>query len=203
MSMLASSPRRVEKEDSGLSSALADEQSLLDGFRRGCRASTEQLFRNSSAALEATLRRLWGWPVNRDDELEDILQNVFLTAWQRRAQFRGDSSLKTWLTRIAINECRRRQRRQALFRKWWASLRPPPRPQAAADEQLAQAETSQQVRAAMQRLTARQREVVVLFYLEDMSAREVAELLGLKTGTVEVRLNRARKRLAELLGDEP
>ena len=201
MTTLASLPQRVEMEDSSSPTVAVDDPALVDGFRRGCRESAEQLFRQSSVAVTATMRRLTGWSIDGDAELEDMLQNVFLSAWEHRAQFRGHSSLRTWLTRIAINECRRRQRRQALFHKWWTSLWPPSQHDAAADQQLIASESSQQVRWALQQLPVGQREVVVLYYLEDMSAREVGEVLKLNTGTVEVRLNRARKRLGELLGD--
>jgi RNA polymerase sigma-70 factor (ECF subfamily) len=192
---------RVEKEDSASLAARAEVAALVDGFRNGCRDATEQLFVEMSGPLTATLRRLLGWPSNRDGEVEDMLQNVFLAAWQHRAQFRGHSSIKTWLTRIAINECRRRQRRHAVFCKWWTSLRPASHEDVGADDPLARRETSETVRSAMQRLSNRQREVVVLYYLEELTAREVADVLGLKQGTVEVRLSRARKRLADLLGD--
>lgn len=191
---------RVEKDAASLDGA-AVEGALVRRFQDGCPESTEQLFGELAEPLEATMRRLLGWPADRDSELEDMLQNVFLAAWEHRARFRGDSSIKTWLTRIAINECRRMQRRRFVFRKWWTSLRPQAAEIVGVDEPLARRETSQQVRLAMQQLSDRQREVVVLYYLEEMNAHEVAEVLGLKQGTVEARLSRARQRLATLLGD--
>ena len=191
----------IEREDAISLAGCDVEQELVNGFRNGCRESAEQLFTEMSGPLSATLRRLTGWSVSRDSEVEDIKQSVFLAAWQHRKQFRGGSSFKTWLTRIAINEWRKRQRRQSLFRKWWTQLVPPSiEHEEIHEEPLNQRETLASVRRAVQQLSNRQREVVVLYYLEDMTASEVAEVLELNQGTVEVRLSRARRRLAQLLG---
>jgi RNA polymerase sigma factor (sigma-70 family) len=66
-------------------------------------------------------------------------------------------------------------------------------------------ETSQRVRDAVGRLPLRDREVIVLFYLEDFSVAQIAQLLGVKNNAIEVRLHRARQRLktqlAGLIGD--
>jgi RNA polymerase sigma-70 factor (ECF subfamily) len=144
--------------------------------------------------------RLLGW---RDRAaVEDVVQEVFLVAFTRLKQFRGDSTLSTWLTGITINQCRAHRRRSLLRLKWlrekWNRRETNHQP-TDADE------TSQQVRDAVALLPPRDREVIVLFYLEEFSVAQIAELLGVKNNAIEVRLHRARQRLktqlAGLIGD--
>jgi RNA polymerase sigma-70 factor (ECF subfamily) len=102
---------------------------------------------------------------------------------------------------ITINQCRARRRRAVLRMTWlrdlWSRRGQPTRHAAE--------ETSEQVRAAVAELPPRDREVIVLFYLEELSVAQVAQLLGVKHNAVEVRLHRARQRLktrlAGLIGD--
>jgi RNA polymerase sigma-70 factor (ECF subfamily) len=143
--------------------------------------------------------RLLGW---RDHAgVEDVVQEVFLVALTRLKTFRGDATLGTWLSGITINQCRAHRRRSLLRLRWlrekWnrhdSNHQPP------VDE------TAQQVRAAVAALPPRDREVIVLFYLEEFSVAQIAKLLGAKNNAIEVRLHRARERLkiqlAGLVGD--
>ena len=147
--------------------------------------------------------RLLGW---RDrDAVDDVVQEVFLIALTRLKDFRGDSSLATWLMGITVNQCRAHRRRSALRLRWlrqmWSRPDTNHQPATAADGD----ETSRQVREAVADLPTRDREVIVLFYLEDFSVPQIAQLLGAKNNTIEVRLHRARRRLktklAGLFGD--
>ncbi|MEI9976236.1 MAG: RNA polymerase sigma factor [Ignavibacteriota bacterium] len=126
---------------------------------------------------------------------EDATQEIFLKIWKGLPDFRGDSSLSTWIYAIARNACLTR-RRIAIERRAFSldeanaaeipSHDPPP----AADSDL---------RAAIDRLPTRYRQVLVLFYLEDRSYQQVALAMGLPMGTVKTFLHRAKKELAELL----
>ena len=128
--------------------------------------------------------------------MDDVVQEVFVAALKRQRDFRGDSSLWTWLSAIAVNQCRSRLRRRKSWRRWVGFQRErhdqSPSP-------VVRDETSQRVRAAVAQLKQDDREVIVLFYLEDQSIRQIAEMLGKTGNAVEVRLHRARRRLASLL----
>jgi len=144
--------------------------------------------------------RLLGW---RDRAaVEDIVQEVFLVALTRLKGFRGDSTLSTWLTGITINRCRAHRRRSLLRLKW---LREKWNRHETNHQSTNADETSEQVRDAVALLPPRDREVIVLFYLEDFSVAQIAELLCMKNNAIEVRLHRARQRLktqlAGLIGD--
>ncbi len=191
----------------------AEESRLAARFAAGERAAAEEVVALYTPQITRLVHRLLAW---RGDA-EDLVQDVFVRALEARHSFRGESRLETWLVRIAVNVCRAQNRRRWLRSKLFASWRSavsatsdqqlgamPLRVWKASEDPLADAITAEQaqhVRAAVARLTPRSREVVVLYYLEQMNAKQVAQALGLRQNTVEVRLNRARKQLAEALTD--
>jgi RNA polymerase sigma-70 factor (ECF subfamily) len=137
------------------------------------------------------------------DAVEDVVQETFTKAWFRIDAFQGDSSLYTWLYRVAVNACKdhvkRRGRRPAgsledLGRD--PGLSAPPAPPL---EGLARRELRLAVRAAMAALPQRFRAVLALREIEGLPYQEIAAVLGLSLGTVESRLFRARQRLGALL----
>jgi RNA polymerase sigma-70 factor (ECF subfamily) len=128
---------------------------------------------------------------------------VFLSAFNQLGRFRGESKLGTWLTVITLNKCRTHRKRW--FARW-RTLRGKRESCAsgfapAADDAARRDETSAQVRMAVQKLRPRDREVIVLHYLEQHDVAEIARLLGVSHNAVEVRLHRARQRLKGLLTD--
>ena len=128
---------------------------------------------------------------------EDAFQETFVRAWRHLPGFRGESSVKTWLSHIAVNVCR------DMLRTPWLRMRRSvrsveemehlPAPDAMHRRELADA-----VRA----LPDKYREVIVLVYYQDMKLGEAAALLRLPVPTVSTRLRRARARLAQLLSEE-
>lgn len=137
-------------------------------------------------------------------DAEDGVQEVFLKVQRRIGTFRGESALSTWLYQVALNTLR--DHRRKLGRQTRAanlsqvtgesadpameSDRPGP------SEEASQAERRRLVRAALDALPAKFREVLVLRELEGMSYRDIARVLELRQGTVESRIFRARERLA-------
>ena len=123
---------------------------------------------------------------------EDAVQETFLRAYRKFDTFEGRCSVKTWLTTIAINVCRN-------------MLRSPWRRHTAGEEALAQLRTEDPalpdptVARAVMRLPREQRIAVILFYVQELKIREIAQVTGVPTATVSSRLNRARSKLrAEL-----
>jgi len=138
--------------------------------------------------------RLLGW---RGD-VEDLVHDVFVAAFKQRDRFRGDASTWTWLAAIAINQSRSLRRRQLMRFRWMRRTRPAIE-SPAAGEDLERDETAQRVRDAVARLSATDRELIVLHYLESMSVEELCKLLKVTNKAIHVRLHRARNRLKELL----
>jgi len=132
------------------------------------------------------------------DEAEDIVQDVFLKAFERLHTFREQSRFSTWLMRIALNLCtdraRMRQRRQELLEReaehklaWSHPSAPDPM------------ETAQQnafheaFYAALYQLPEHHRQLIILRDLEEMDYESIAQILGTSVGAVKLRVMRARR----------
>lgn len=119
---------------------------------------------------------------------EDALQETFLRAYRSYARFEGRSSEKTWLTAIAINVCRN-------------YLRSPWHRRTTGEEtlELLRCEDPDMpdptVSRAVMRLPRDQRAVIILYYVQGMKIREIAQALGVPTATVSSRMSRAKARL--------
>jgi RNA polymerase sigma-70 factor (ECF subfamily) len=154
------------------------------------------------AAHQVAVRRLvlqlLGW---NDEGVEDVVQEVFLSAWRHRSNLVKVTHVEAWLKRVAVNKCRSRLRRQAIRRRWLLWMQTEAEPQAVDCDQLAQQETAERVRLAITTLDISYREAIVLHYLENHSVAEIAELTGVRRNTVEVRLHRARTQLGKALTD--
>jgi RNA polymerase sigma-70 factor (ECF subfamily) len=134
-------------------------------------------------------------------DVEDIVQEVFLVADRRLPEFRYESRLATWLfsitAKIVANDRRRRR-----LRRWWLRLTPNAGDDtaAAADtplQQLEKRERRRQFYEALDGLGERQRQMLVLFELEDLPISDIAALTGLRAGNVRVLLHRARAAFLE------
>lgn len=128
---------------------------------------------------------------------EDAFQETFVKAWRRKDTFRGESSIKTWLSRIAVNTCR------DMLRRGWFRLMKRSEPieslfALAAPQEEARAD----VRDAVLALPGKYREVIVLYYDQEMTLKEIAETTGMTVNSVSTRLRRARALLRKALGEE-
>ncbi len=149
------------------------------------------------------------YAIVRDDvEADTITQDTFIQAYTHLAKFQGRSEFETWLTRIAINRSRdslRRRRFVSLFsseddedREAWiepVDTRPDPEREIMA----------RQLRAAIEhaerKLSAQQKVIFRLRHYENRSLEEIAELLGLRAGTVRAHLFRAIHKIRKELAD--
>lgn len=136
---------------------------------------------------------------------EDVFQEAFLRAYRHMDGYRGEASVQTWLSHIAVNLCRDRLRSNYLRRvvlageEWLSNLasNAPDVPEAAFS-----AIDSSVLLAAVMQLSLPMREVVLLHYWQDLATADVATVLGLAEGTVRSRLHRARLRLKQMLVEE-
>jgi len=160
------------------------------------RGAAAELIAAHGERVSRVVHRLLGWP----DDVEDVVQDVIVAALAAADRFRGDADVATWLTAIAIRKCRTHQRRRRLRQRVLGWLRlGGSRVGGQSGRASEQDERAAAMRRAMQRLPARDREVLVLRYLEDLPVATMATLLGIRGNAVEVRLTRARQRLRELL----
>ena len=131
----------------------------------------------------------------RDQALaEDAVQETFLKAYKYYSLFRGDCSEKTWLTRIAINTCRDFQR-GAWFKHTDRRITPEMLPIGTAQPDMEDYDLS----LAVMELPRKFREVIILYYYQDMGVEEIAETVSVAQSTVSNRLRKGREKLRRLL----
>ena len=118
---------------------------------------------------------------------EDATQEVFIRAWKSMAQYRGDASPKTWLTKIAVNVCRN-MRRTAWFRRNDRSVTPEDLPLSAPAE-------DRTLLLTVQQLPEKHRQIIVLKYYQGMSLDECAQVLGISRSAAHHRLQKALTQL--------
>ncbi|MBX7084474.1 MAG: RNA polymerase sigma factor [Nannocystaceae bacterium] len=146
------------------------------------------IYREHHTFVWRSVRRL-GVP---DADVDDIVQEVFVVAHRRLADFAGHSSIRTWLFGIAyrvMHEHRRRRDARARREQQLEAGRPPTAP----DRRLSRVEAVGVLDELLGRLDPEQREVFVMAEAAKLSAPEIAELTGVKLNTVYSRLRLARR----------
>jgi RNA polymerase sigma-70 factor, ECF subfamily len=152
--------------------------------------------------------------VRNPDIADTLTQECFLRAYEKRASFRGDCAITTWLLRIAVNLVRdhAKSRRASFWRKLvgldekGAGEIPEGNlasPQASPERVLLAREELWAVWNALPSLSPQQRTIFLLRYAEEMSLPEIAEILQLKTGSVKAQLFRATTKIKEVVKGKP
>jgi RNA polymerase sigma-70 factor (ECF subfamily) len=137
------------------------------------------------------------------DAADTLAQECFLRAYQKRASFRGECRIETWILRIAVNLARDhgKSRRMSFWRKLAGLEESGPReiaaPQPSAERALLAREELQAVWGAVNSLSPQQQTVFLLRFAEEMSLAEIAGVMGLKIGSVKAQLFRAIGRLRQ------
>ena len=131
-------------------------------------------------------------------DLEDVVHDVFSIAHRQRAQFRHDSAVATWLFGITNNVIRHRRRKEK-WRRWLSGSAEETAGHLASAtlDPLRHAERDEATRLVyrlLDRIPERDREILILFEIEDLGADEVAALLKIKAANARLRLHRARTR---------
>src|SRR5580704_8449545 len=146
--------------------------------------------------------------MRHEEEALDLSQEAWVKGWQRLAQFQGDSSFVTWMTRIVINLCLdqlRRQKRQraesieAMDEDSGGVERHLPVVTPNPTAGLERTELRQRIDQALGQLSHEHRTALVLHEFEEMEYKEIARTMGCSIGTVMSRLFYARRKMAGLL----
>jgi len=182
-----------------------DERSLVKRVVAGDRAQFERLMRQYNRRLYRLARAA----LRDDAEAEDALQEAYLAAYRSMDQFRGDSSLSTWLSRLVLNECLGRLRRGARRQKVIPMVSSSGEVDAVAERESELPDrivARRQMRALLERkldqLPESFRLVFVLRSVEELSVEETARNLGIPDATVRSRYHRAKSLMREALAQE-
>ena len=132
---------------------------------------------------------------------EEAVQDTFVQAFYKIEQLDDPAKLKAWLVRIAVNHCRMKQRTWS-----WKSILPSTHVERMKEESSSGAEEhfferwdKERLSEAMLRVEYKYREIMILYYYNDMNVSEIAEQLNMKENTVKSRLMRGRERLKMIM----
>ena len=173
----------------------------IEACRRGDPRALDEVFRAQSPALERLLARLIG----PGADLEDMLQQTFISAIRAFPRYRGEASIRTWLARIAVNEVRQHLRRPAQKRRVALEL-VPDEPRALDDAPDRQADHRQQLARLFHHLDAigaKKRIAFVLTVIDGRSIEEAAALMGATPSATKSRVYWARRALLQRARRDP
>jgi RNA polymerase sigma-70 factor (ECF subfamily) len=177
-----------------------EERALLDACQRGEAVAWERLYRTYRRDAWAVLFRVLG----PGEDLEDLVQMVFIRVHRNLAGFEGRSRFTTWLYRIcvhvAMDHLRQRRRRREDMDGVTAETAADPRADPGREAVLHQARA--RLRQALERLKEDKRNVLVLHDVLEVPGEEIASMLAIPPATVRTRLFYARKELARMLASQ-
>ncbi len=172
-------------------------KSRLAAAQRGDRSAQAEIFAEHRDRVARQILRMTGEP----SIVDDLLQEVFLSAFLALPGFRGDAQLSTWLHAITSNK----------VRSWWESNRRRrarevahssggTQPEGTPEDDLMAAQQRENFFAALDRLPSKLREAFIARAIEGMSLAEAASVLGAPVSTISHRARRAEQLLCEALG---
>jgi len=173
------------------------DRELVDRMAGGDESALGELYVSHGRRLLA-----YAFRITRSlDRAEEVVQDSLLAAWRATRTFRGDGTVLAWLLGIvrnqSLNAIRRKQLRVAALDEAGAVQATTPRPDARIDAR----EREQAIRVALARLSPDHREVLDLVFFHGLSLAEVARVCRCPVGTVKSRLNAAKARLRQALGE--
>ncbi|MDW8106605.1 MAG: sigma-70 family RNA polymerase sigma factor [Armatimonadota bacterium] len=184
----------MEERYAGAADPLLTDEQLAAKARAGDTSAMEELYLRYRQPVFRMVYR----STRNIEEAEDIVQDVFLKAFERLHTFREQSRFSTWLMRIALNLCtdraRMRQRRHLLVerevehRLAWSHPKPPDPLECARQHAFEEA-----FYTALNQLPVHHQQLIIMRDLEEMDYEQIAEILGVSVGAVKLRVMRARR----------
>jgi len=184
------------------SAAAIDERQIVRRAQKGDKAAFELLVQRHQHRVFAVARGI----VKRQEDAEDVAQQVFVKAYFSLKRFDQRAAFSTWLYKITVNECwdllRKRKARPLVYESDFndeqsSQFSAIERESAGGPDTSERMAMRQRLDNMLEQLEPRDRSMLVLKEVEGFSVEEIAELLGLNANTVKVRLFRARRRIVE------
>jgi len=190
----------------GISYSSAEDKALVRAAQKGDTGAFEELVARHRDKVFAR-----AFSMMRNEEMAiDLSQEAWIKGWQRLAQFQGESSFSTWMTRIVINLCldelRKQKRRRVesideIDEESGGVERHMPAVVVNPTERLERGELRERIDRALGQLSHEHRTALVLHEFEGLEYKEIARAMECSLGTVMSRLFYARRKLAVLLAD--
>jgi len=190
-------PRRIETKSLVKRPERDSDIQLISRVRGGDRHAFEELYRQYRVRLERFLGNL----VRHPQLAEEVLDDTLLVVWERAAGFKGESKLSTWIFAIAYRKAMK------ALRRYDAPVEDPEAENRASqddnpEQAFGHARLHDVLREAMAELSPEHRGVVELTYFNDLSYREIAEIMECPVDTVKTRMFYARRHLKRRLDGE-
>ena len=167
---------------------------IIDRILSGDQAAYRALIdRHKSYAFTIAYRIL-----HDREEAEEVAQDAFMKVFQSLGTFNREAKFTTWFYRVVFNAALGRKRKTQLPTSHLDEV-DPNRLGTSPNDELAAAEKSRYIQLAMTHLPPDDVMILTLFYLKELSLEEMADITGISTNTIKVKLHRARKRMAEVL----
>jgi RNA polymerase sigma-70 factor (ECF subfamily) len=192
-------------QDLVLQDLALQDKALIEGLRAGREDAYELLILRYEQPVFGIVSRVMDDP----EDAADVTQEVFLKVFRKIDAFRGDSSLKTWIYRIAVNEAHNHRRWFGRHRGQEVALEPAAGQRGVEDlvpdrgpspyESARDRETHALIERALKQVSAHYRTVLVLREIEGLGYEEIAGILEISLGTVKSRILRGREALRKLL----
>ena len=174
-----------------------DDLRLAQRIAQGNRGAFEEFLDAHGANVHRLVRRY----VANEADAEDLTQEIFVSLYRSIGGFRGDSTLATWVYRVAFNHCLKHLgRAHPATESFEESEHAPADMLNDPARGVARQELSTQVHLALDKLSLLHRDVIILHELHGLTYRECAEVLGVPVGTVKSRLANAFRCLRDSLG---
>lgn len=179
-----------------------NDKELVIKIKNGDQNAFKQLFEEYQHLVFNISYRMSG----NQEEAEDATQDVFIKIYHAIGKFRGEAKLSSWIYRIAVNTCLKRERRKKLEN--WVSLEflfqekktlQPVSPEKTPDQQIEMAEKERIVQKAIQSLPDRQKAALILQRYENLSYKEIATAMEISLSAVESLLHRGKENLTKKL----
>jgi RNA polymerase sigma-70 factor (ECF subfamily) len=182
--------------------ATGDDQAMVAGCRAGEPSSLEQFFVTHVRYVERVISRLTG----PTPDLEDLVQTTFIQAFQSFGRYRGEASLKTWVTRIAVHTALHQLRsglRRAIPLELVTDADEPNDPAEPADQKAASGQLARRLHALLDKIAPKKRVAFLLYTVQDYSIEEVAALTEASKAATKSRIWFARRELMAMVKGQP
>ncbi|MBL7997123.1 MAG: sigma-70 family RNA polymerase sigma factor [Candidatus Kapabacteria bacterium] len=181
--------------------AYTDDTALIDDYLHGNReqAATAFVRRHQRFVYALALRQM----NNNHDDADDAAQEVFIRALKALPEFKGDSSLQTWLYRITLNVCSSMRKKRKLLS--WFSIHGEdeqfdvPSDSITPERALMESDFGERLQTLLQQLPQKQRETFCLRYFDELSYEEISAMVGTSTGALKANYFHALNKLAALI----
>src|SRR6266446_122063 len=197
-----SGTHKVDADSAPVTGGSVDERQLVRRAQKGDKVAFETLVERHQHRVFAVARGI----LKRQEDVEDIAQQVFVKAYFSLKRFDQRAAFSTWLYKITVNECwdllRKRKARPLVYESDFSEEQS--RQYSATEREAAKGPDTgdrmamrQQLEAMLSQLDKRDRAMLILKEVQGFSVEEIADSMGLNANTVKVRLFRARKRIVE------